>query len=566
MNCRLPAFFMVVKPELSAGLIVRIVRIFIFIMKIKKLLPLASLVLFLSACDDVNVGGNTGYVDDPTDPREMYEIAKEYFSGMNLAFDREKAVELFTKSAQEEYPQAEYMLACLYLEGNSVDKDLQKAKLYYMKAADHGITEAAIKLSETLYKKNGLDVARSDAIDFLKMAARSDPRSMTYLAKLYLYGDGVEQNYKKAEALLQKASSYKEPESLLILSELYFTGAPGILQDNYKGLNYLKIAANDPDNSDKSKVNMALGKVYLYGRGYPVDEEKAMNYFTESGEAGYVDAQVFLGNRYWSQEDYKRALYWYAKAAAQDHVSSQLKVGEIYKDGLAGTKNESEAISWYEKALANGSEQARYHLVYLYAETGNNPDKFSELIAQIEEKAKGGDLNEATKLFYLYAGSSKLHNSEKAREYLQQIVDSGNLELLENIGENLLKGGNNIQQNTGYALTILNYVAVQGEHSARIKLGDIYKNGEFTDKDLMKSYAWYSLAMTKDSKSEVDGKIKALRFNRKELKKANEFTNRFKNEINEQSKQKFNVLKDDSENTAEQPSGGEDQKSAAEGK
>ena len=213
---------------------------------------------------------------------------------------------------------------------------------------------------------------------------------------------------------------------------------------------------------------MALGKVYLYGRGYPVDEEKAMNYFTESGEAGYVDAQVFLGNRYWSQEDYKRALYWYAKAAAQDHVSSQLKVGEIYKDGLAGTKNESEAISWYEKALANGSEQARYHLVYLYAETGNNPDKFSELIAQIEEKAKGGDLNEATKLFYLYAGSSKLHNSEKAREYLQQIVDSGNLELLENIGENLLKGGNNIQQNTGYALTILNYVAVQGEHSARI--------------------------------------------------------------------------------------------------
>ena len=539
MNCRLPAFFMVVKPELSAGLIVRIVRIFIFIMKIKKLLPLASLVLFLSACDDVNVGGNTGYVDDPTDPREMYEIAKEYFSGMNLAFDREKAVELFTKSAQEEYPQAEYMLACLYLEGNSVDKDLQKAKLYYMKAADHGITEAAIKLSETLYKKNGLDVARSDAIDFLKMAARSDPRSMTYLAKLYLYGDGVEQNYKKAEALLQKASSYKEPESLLILSELYFTGAPGILQDNYKGLNYLKIAANDPDNSDKSKVNMALGKVYLYGRGYPVDEEKAMNYFTESGEAGYVDAQVFLGNRYWSQEDYKRALYWYAKAAMQDHVSSQLKVGEIYKDGLAGTKNESEAISWYEKALAYGSEQARYHLVYLYAETGNNPDKFSELIAQIEEKAKGGDLNEATKLFYLYAGSSKLHNSEKAREYLQQIVDSGNLELLENIGENLLKGGNNIQQNTGYALTILNYVAVQGEHSARIKLGDIYKNGEFTDKDLMKSYAWYSLAMTKDSKSEVDGKIKALRFNRKELKKANEFTNRFKNEINEQSKQKF---------------------------
>jgi uncharacterized protein YeaO (DUF488 family) len=72
--------------------------------------------------------------------------------------------------------------------------------------------------------------------------------------------------------------------------------------------------------------------------------------------------------------------------------------------------------------------------------------------------------------------------------------------------------------------------------------------------------------MTKDSKSEVDGKIKALRFNRKELKKANEFTNRFKNEINEQRKQKFNVLKDDSENTAEQPSGGEDQKSAAEGK
>lgn len=508
---------------------------------VKKILPLASLVFLLSACDDSVLGGGSSS-SVPEDPKQMYELGKDYFSGMNVEFDREKAVELFTMAADADYPQAEYMLACLYIDGNSVPKDYQKATKYFRKAADHGISEAAIRLSETLHKKNGLIVSKEEAVEYLKQAAESDPRSMTFLAKLYMYGDGVENNYKKAEALLLKASSYKEPEALLILSDMYFSGAPGILRDDYKGMNFLKIAMNDPDNSDKSRIHMALGKVYLYGRGVPVDEKLAVEYFAKAGEQGLLDAQIYLGDRYWYEKDYKRAQYWYGKAAQQNHVQAQLRLAEISQQGLCGEVNLQEAIAWNEKAVLNGSEQARFNLVLLYAETDSNPEKLNSLIAGLEEQAESGDRGALSKLFYLYAGDSKLHDGQKAKGYLQQIIDYRDMMLIGNIGENLLHGGNHIQQNPEYAMVLLNYAADHGDHSVRIKLGDLYRKGEFVAADPIKAYAWYNLGIDKGNKADVDSRIKSLKLNRRDLKKANAYLEKLRRSLSLVTDDKIDVM------------------------
>ena len=513
-------------------------------MQFKKIFATVVVAMALSACGDDSLPIDDFSIINSDDPVKLYEAGKDYFSGSSGIFDRDKAIELFTKSADLDYPQAEYMIATLYMTGNSVKKDLQKATKYYKKAADHGITEAQIKLSETLYKNNGLMVSLDEAIEYLQDAAKSDPRSMTMLAKHYMHGVGVQEDYKKAETLLQKAASYKEPEALVILAEMYFVGAPGILQDNYKGLNFLKIALNDPNSSDKSRVYYAYGKVYLYGRGYPVDEAKAMDYFTKAGEGGLVDAQMFLANRYWNQPDYKRALYWYNKAGLQNNVAAQLKLATIYQEGLDVEPNLKEAISWNEKAAMNGSEQARYNLILLYADSDGNKDKLDKIVMELEDHANKGDRVALSKLFYLYAGQGKFQDQAKAEQYLQKIADQGDLTLLTSIADDYIAGKNHLAQNKANGFSLLLYVATRSsENNIRIRVGDLYKEGNVVNKDLYKAYAWYNIDLAKNNRADTKKKIKALKFSKKDLKNAIHETDVLKKTLAENSNENIPLPK-----------------------
>ena len=55
--------------------------------------------------------------------------------------DKEKAVQLLTEAA-EYMPDAQFLLAQCYAQGEGVAQDLAKAKELYQQAADAGIAEA----------------------------------------------------------------------------------------------------------------------------------------------------------------------------------------------------------------------------------------------------------------------------------------------------------------------------------------------------------------------------------------------------------------------------------------
>lgn len=43
-----------------------------------------------------------------------------------------------------------------------------------------------------------------------------------------------------------------------------------------------------------------LGMMYLYGKGVERDTAKALQYFSQAAEQGWVDGQLQLGNMYFS--------------------------------------------------------------------------------------------------------------------------------------------------------------------------------------------------------------------------------------------------------------------------
>jgi TPR repeat protein len=71
-----------------------------------------------------------------------------YDDGKGVKQNHKKAVEWYTKAAEQGDAQSQYNLAVSYLEGEGVKKDEQKAIMLLRQAAEQGDTDAKALLQE----------------------------------------------------------------------------------------------------------------------------------------------------------------------------------------------------------------------------------------------------------------------------------------------------------------------------------------------------------------------------------------------------------------------------------
>ena len=86
---------------------------------------------------------------------------------------------------------------------------------------------------------------------------------------------------------------------------------------------------------------------------------------------GLADAQygfaTMLDNGHGVPEDHVAAEIWYRRAADNDHLSAQLSLGYIFREGLGVRQDYSESRRWYVKAANNGDcARAALNLGHLY--------------------------------------------------------------------------------------------------------------------------------------------------------------------------------------------------------
>ena len=62
------------------------------------------------------------------------------------------------------------------------------------------------------------------------------------------------------------------------------------------------------------------------------------------------------------ERDLEQAIDWYRKAADQQVVPAQVKLGLIYEEGLGAKKDLMEAARWYKKAADRGHALAQERL------------------------------------------------------------------------------------------------------------------------------------------------------------------------------------------------------------
>lgn len=253
-----------------------------------------------------------------------------------------------TKKAKKGDAQSSYELSKRYYSGNGVDRDNNKALLWYEKYAECGNLSAQKNLGD-YYLKVGENAKA--VYWYEKAAVQGSATAQRNLGKLLLEGRGVKPHPITALSWYEKACEGGDVDALIELGD-YF------------------LKKENPD------VARALG---LY--------EKA-------AQKNLLKAQLFLAEAYYSGElngvsvrkNSAKALFWNEKVAEKGHAEAQYRAGEMYFDGRGTQQNYSKAVVWFHKSAEQGYKSAILALFRCYsngygvAADANRANKFRKML------------------------------------------------------------------------------------------------------------------------------------------------------------------------------------------
>jgi|GEM_PF-2906388 len=116
-----------------------------------------------------------------------------------------------------------------------------------------------------------------------------------------------------------------DSNAMTLLGGLYYDGIDGIVEQDYSKAEYWYNEASNKKPLDVYNINPDalnnLGYVYSYGRT--------------------------------NNKDFKKAFYYFGKAACLGHPNAMYKIGDMYKYGNYVDKNNDKAFYWYKNAYTH---------------------------------------------------------------------------------------------------------------------------------------------------------------------------------------------------------------------
>ena len=200
----------------------------------------------------------------------------------------------------------EYEIAILYYEGKGCQANLTEYANWMEKAAQYGFPKAYVELGHIYYDGTGRSQNLSEAVKWYRKAAENgDALGAHCMGMSYYGGEGVERNSSQAIYWYKKAAEKGLSASANNLGSIYLRG-DGVNVSIREAMKWLNIGADKGDRN----AQYTLGVLYYEG--------------SESikQQSGDKDCPYFA-------KDYKKALDYFSKAAAQGHVGAQIKITEL---------------------------------------------------------------------------------------------------------------------------------------------------------------------------------------------------------------------------------------------
>lgn len=203
---------------------------------------------------------------DPISSRQWYEKAYQGFLAMERTMADDKLY---------------YRLGSMNLKGTGTEVDLEQARFYFEKAVELGNADALYGLGKLYLKPGFPDFDPAKAIAYLEQAVEKGNAFAKYqLGKLLCQGDIVEKDIARGLPLLEELAQSDVPFAAYIAGKVYLKEADW--KDVKKAIHYFQQAAE----RGNSYAEYQLGKIYYFGNGARVDQERGLEYLKASASHG----------------------------------------------------------------------------------------------------------------------------------------------------------------------------------------------------------------------------------------------------------------------------------------
>lgn len=262
----------------------------------------------------------------------QYRVGKMHAMGYGTEQDYSQAARWYERAVQyNSYPFAAYALGCLYLRGQGVERDEERALELFLTAAEHKKQPNAYAMYELgkMYRKGiGTETDPNEAEHWDKRAyhafvslekARPDDKLQYRLGYMALHGIGTDPSPETAYFYWKKAVRLKNKDALYALGKLCLDPAFSGFSSQ-EGERYLWESWEKHQNLQAAYL---LGKSYAQGTVLPQNMEKALELLNTVAGTGNPYAQYLLGKiYYWGngvEQDREKGLEYIRQAAEQGH-------------------------------------------------------------------------------------------------------------------------------------------------------------------------------------------------------------------------------------------------------
>lgn len=394
---------------------------------------------------------------------ECYEAGRKSLYGLNGAqIDMEDAYTNFIKAQELGNTDANFYLGVLADWYGYPEQDYEQARAYYEQCEDNPYAQISLEFLYCNFKIEGLDIYDLEkgqelfqsVVDqgvvegYLGLAALSRDYetalgdyqkvveegteqlyvayAMNNIAKMYQYGEGVEQDYTTAIEWYTKAADLGDSDAMLCIAQMYDWG-DGMEQDDAKAVEWYTKAAD----ANNSAAMCRLGVMYGSGEGVDQDFDMEMEWYQKAADLGNTQAMENIALLYkfgvdGVAQDGNAAIEWYQKAADSGDSSALGQIGDMYRDGDGVERNDDVALEWYAKSL---SLDPSVFVVEDIIDILHGED------AAMEWFAESGDTETMIAIGDMYCNSygsgriiQQLPDYNKAMEWYQKALDLGNEE------------------------------------------------------------------------------------------------------------------------------------------
>ncbi len=318
-------------------------------------------------------------------------------------------------------------------------------------------------------------------------------QEQTDLARRYVLGDGVEQDYAKAIELLTPAAKAGNLLAKHSLGYMYVEGM-GVPFDTDRGFALITEAAE----GGLARAQDALAGAYAFGEGgLKPDQKKSLYWMEKAMEQGAVGTLGKMVNIYSNGSekipaDMKLANELLMKAATEGLAPFQMELGYRYLVGKGLKADIVQAVTWTKRAADQGIAGAMGNLAFMYM--AGAPQLKRDYKKAYEWAEKGAKLGDASSYNVMAAclidGLGREKNVEEGLKYMNQAAELGDVDALANLSTFYRLGKHVGEANPQKAFEYAKKAGELGHVDSMSTVAIFYIDGFGVEKNEQLCYEW----------------------------------------------------------------------------